>query len=126
LDAGARVKALAQVVATLSHVPGVVAAMVVGATDGLIVETSPVIGGAAGSTDPRKHTAALAAYLYSKVTRASDAARLGTPAFMRLEAERGHIFVVGARDVVLVTIVTTDANLGRVRLEMMNAAREKS
>jgi predicted regulator of Ras-like GTPase activity (Roadblock/LC7/MglB family) len=33
---------------------------------------------------------------------------------------------VGARDVVLVTIVTTDANLGRVRLEMMNAAKEKS
>jgi predicted regulator of Ras-like GTPase activity (Roadblock/LC7/MglB family) len=119
-------KALSQVVAALSHVPGVVAAMVVGATDGLIVETSPIMGGAAGGTDPRKHTAALAAYLYSKVTRASDAARLGTPAFMRLEAERGHIFVVGARDVVLVTIVTTDANLGRVRLEMMNAAKEKS
>ena len=119
-------KALSQVVAALSHVPGVVAAMVVGATDGLIVETSPIMGGAADGTDPRKHTAALAAYLYSKVTRASNAARLGTPAFMRLEAERGHIFVVGARDVVLVTIVTTDANLGRVRLEMMNAAKEKS
>ncbi len=73
-------KALSQVVATLSHVPGVVAAMVVGATDGLIVETSPIMGGAADGTDPRKHTAALAAYLYSKVTRASDAARLGTPA----------------------------------------------
>ena len=119
-------KALSQVVAALSHVPGVVAAMVVGATDGLIVETSPIMGGAAGGTDSRKHTAALAAYLYSKVTRASNAARLGTPAFMRLEAERGHIFVVGARDVVLVTIDTTDANLGRVRLEMMNAAKEKS
>jgi len=105
-------KALGQVVATISRVPGVVAAMVVGAADGLIVETSPVIG--AATIDPRKPTAALAAYLYSKVTRASDAARLGTPAFMRLEAERGHIFVVGARDVVLVTIVTTDANLGRV------------
>ncbi|HMG71307.1 MAG TPA: roadblock/LC7 domain-containing protein [Gemmatimonadaceae bacterium] len=118
-------KALAQVVATLSHVPGVVAAMIVGATDGLIVETSPVAG-SAGATDPRKHTAALAAYLYSKVIRASDAARLGTPAFMRLEAERGHIFVVGAGDVVLVTIVTTDANLGRVRLEMMTAARDNS
>lgn len=116
-------KALNQVVDALSRVPGVVAAMVVGAVDGLIVETSAVIGAAAGSADPRKPTAALAAYLYSKVTRASDAARLGTPAFMRLEAERGHIFVVGARDVVLVTIVTTDANLGRVRLEMMNAAR---
>jgi predicted regulator of Ras-like GTPase activity (Roadblock/LC7/MglB family) len=119
-------KAVAQVVATVSRVPGVMAAMVVGASDGLIVETSPVIGGAPGSADPRKHTAALAAYLYSKVTRASDAARLGTPAFMRLEAEKGHICVVGARDVVLVTIVTPDANLGRVRLDMMNAARDNS
>jgi predicted regulator of Ras-like GTPase activity (Roadblock/LC7/MglB family) len=119
-------KAVTQVVATLSHVPGVVAAIVVGATDGLIVETSAIMGNTLGGTDTRKHTAALAAYLYSKVTRASDAARLGTPAFMRLEAERGHIFVVGARDVVLVTIVTPDANLGRVRLEMMNAAQDKS
>jgi predicted regulator of Ras-like GTPase activity (Roadblock/LC7/MglB family) len=119
-------KALAHVVASLSHVPGVIAAMVVGATDGLIVETSPNMAGELGGADTRKHTAALAAYLYSKVTRASDAARLGTPAFMRLEAERGHIFVVGARDVVLVTIVTPDANQGRVRLEMMNAARDKS
>jgi len=119
-------KALAQVVATLSHVPGVVVAMVVGADDGLIIEMSPLIGVGPGAPDTRKHTAALAAYLYSKVTRASDAARLGTPAFMRLEAERGHIFVVGARDLVLVTIVTPDANLGRVRLEMMNAARDKS
>jgi len=33
---------------------------------------------------------------------------------------------VGARDVVLVTIVTPDANQGRVRLEMMNAAKGKS
>jgi predicted regulator of Ras-like GTPase activity (Roadblock/LC7/MglB family) len=115
-------KVLSEVVATLSHLPGVVVAMVVGAIDGLIVETSGIKGGS-GDTDPRKHTAALAAYLYSKATRAADAARLGTPAFMRLEAEQGHICVVGARDVVLVTIVTPDANLGRVRLDMMNAAR---
>jgi predicted regulator of Ras-like GTPase activity (Roadblock/LC7/MglB family) len=97
--------------------------MVVGASDGLIVETSPMLNGAAGGGDVRKHTAALGAYLYSKVTRASDAARLGTPAFMRLEAEQGHICVVGAREVVLVTIVSPGANLGRVRLDMMNAAR---
>jgi predicted regulator of Ras-like GTPase activity (Roadblock/LC7/MglB family) len=115
-----------EMVTTLSHLPGVVAAMVVGASDGLIVETSPMKGVASGGADSRKHTAALAAYLYSKITRASDAARLGTPAFMRLEAERGQICVVGARDVVLVTIVTSDANLGRVRLDMMKAAREES
>jgi predicted regulator of Ras-like GTPase activity (Roadblock/LC7/MglB family) len=118
--------ALAEVVATLSHLPGVMAAMIVGATDGLIIETSAMKGAAAGGIDSRKHTAALAAYLYSKITRASDAARLGTPAFMRLEAERGQVCVVGAGDVVLVTIVTPDANLGRVRLDMMKASRGKS
>jgi predicted regulator of Ras-like GTPase activity (Roadblock/LC7/MglB family) len=116
-------KTINQVVADLSHLPGVVVAMVVGAIDGLIVETSGMKDGAPGAPDPRKHTAALGAYLYSKATRAADAARLGTPAFMRLEAQQGHICVVGARDVVLVTIVTPDANLGRVRLDMMNSAR---
>jgi predicted regulator of Ras-like GTPase activity (Roadblock/LC7/MglB family) len=115
--------AFGEVVSTLSHLPGVMAAMIVGASDGLIVETSPMKGAASGVADSRKHTAAFAAYLYSKITRASDAARLGIPAFMRLEAERGQICVVGARDVVLVTIVTSDANLGRVRLDMMKAAR---
>ncbi|MFL5480536.1 MAG: roadblock/LC7 domain-containing protein [Gemmatimonadaceae bacterium] len=115
-------KSVSHVVTSLSHVSGVLAAMVVGASDGLIIETSAMLGGGAAG-DPRKHTAALAAYLYSRVTRASDAARLGTPAFMRLEAEQGHICVVGARDVVLVTIVTPGANLGRVRLDMMTAAK---
>ena len=119
-------KEVSQVVASLSHVPGVIAAMVVGAADGLIVEASAMMGAAPESVDTRKHTAALAAYLYSKVTRASEAARLGSPTFMRLEAEQGHIFVVGARDVVLVTIVTPDANLGRVRLDMMTAAKGES
>ena len=118
-------RAVTQTVTALSRVPGVVVAMVVGASDGLIVETS-AINSDGGAVDLRKHTAALAAYLYSKVTRASDAARLGTPAFMRLEAERGHICVVGARDVVLVTIVTPDAKLGRVRLDMITAARNSS
>lgn len=118
-------KAVTEVVANLSHVPGVLVAMVVGASDGLIVETSAIKGGAIGGGDSRKHTAALAAYLYAKIARASDTARLGTPAFMRLEAEEGHICVVGARDVVLVTIVTPDANLGRVRIDMMQASRDQ-
>ena len=113
---------ISQVVGALCRVPGVTVAMVVGAADGLIVEASQVPG-AQTDGDRKKHTAALAAYLYSKVTRASNAARLGVPAFMRLEAEQGHICVVGAREVVLVAIVSLDANLGRVRLDMMTAAR---
>ncbi len=63
----------ADVVATLSHVPGVAAAMVVGAADGMIVETSAMKAGSAGGPDTRKHTAALAAYLYWIVSRASHA-----------------------------------------------------
>ena len=117
---------LAEIVASLSHLPGVMAAMVVGAADGLIIETSAMKGASVGGTDSRKHTAALGAYLYSKIARASDTARLGTPAFMRLEAERGQLCVVGAGDVVLVTIVASDANLGRVRLDMMKASQDKS
>ena len=77
-------------------------------------------------SDSPTDTPWLATVLYSKVTRASNAAVLGRAAFMRLEAERGQICVVGASDVVLVTIVTSDANLGRVRLDMMNAARGTS
>jgi predicted regulator of Ras-like GTPase activity (Roadblock/LC7/MglB family) len=118
--------ALTEIVTTLSHLPGVLAAMIVGASDGLIVETTVMKAAVAGGPDSRRHTAALAAYLYSKIARASDAARLGTPSFMRLEAEQGQICVVGARDLVLVTIVTPDANLGRVRLDMMKAARSES
>jgi predicted regulator of Ras-like GTPase activity (Roadblock/LC7/MglB family) len=117
---------MTEIVTTLSHLSGVVKAMIVGATDGLIIETTGMKGIAAGGADSRRHTAALATYLYSKVVRASDAARLGTPSFMRLEAELGQICVVGIRDVVLVTIVTPDANLGRVRLDMMTAARSAS
>src|SRR4029079_15459554 len=86
LDARTPMKAVTQVVSMLSRVPGVVAAMVVGAADGLIVETSAMMGATEGPAT-RNHTAALAAYLYSKVTRASSAASLGTPSFMRLEAE---------------------------------------
>jgi predicted regulator of Ras-like GTPase activity (Roadblock/LC7/MglB family) len=115
--------ALTETVTTLSHLPGVQVAMIVGSADGLIVETTGMKGATAGGPDTRRHTAALAAYLYAKIARASDAARLGTPSFMRLEAEQGQICVVGARDLVLVTIVTPDANLGRVRLDMMKAAR---
>jgi predicted regulator of Ras-like GTPase activity (Roadblock/LC7/MglB family) len=116
-------KDVSLIVGALSRVPGVTVAMLVGAADGLIVEASQVPG-VPTDGDRKKHTAALAAYLYSKFTRASNAARLGVPAFMRLEAEQGHICVVGARELVLVTIVAPNANLGRVRLDMMNAARE--
>ncbi len=117
--------AMTEMVSALSFLPGVAAAMVVGADDGLIVEASAPRSGQAAAADQRRHTAALAAYLYGKVGRASNMARLGIPAFMRLEAEGGQVCIVGSREVVLVAILDRDANLGRVRLEMMQAAQSR-
>lgn len=117
--------AMAEMVSALSFLPGVAAAMVVGADDGLIVEASAPRAGQAAAAEQRRHTAALSAYLYSKVRRASNMARLGMPAFMRLEAEDGQVCIVGSGEVVLVTILDRNANLGRVRLDMMQAAQSK-
>ena len=108
----------------LARLPGVTLAMTAGAVDGLIVENSD-LAGIASDQSVRRHTAALAAHLYARSGRASSAAGLGAPAFMRLEAERGQLCVVGCGDVVLVTLLEPAANLGRIRLDMLTAARSR-
>lgn len=106
----------------LARLPGVTLAMAVGASDGLIIESGdPPAGGE--DTSQRRHTAALAAYLYSRAGRASGVAGLGAPLFMRLEAERGQLCVVGGHDIVLVALLERDANLGRIRLDLLTGAR---
>jgi predicted regulator of Ras-like GTPase activity (Roadblock/LC7/MglB family) len=106
----------------LARLPGVTLAMTAGATDGLIVESGDAPTLASGQS-LRRHTAALASFLYARAGRASAAAGLGAPAFMRLEAERGQLCVVGCGEVVLVTLIESAANLGRIRLDMLTAAR---
>jgi len=106
----------------LARLPGVILAMAVGASDGLIIEPGDA-GASAAQQSARRRTAALAAYLYSKAGRASAAAGMGDPVFMRLEAERGQICVVGGREIVLVALLEPEANLGRIRLDMLTATR---
>lgn len=106
----------------LARLPGVTLAMTAGANDGLIIEISDLVG-AAPDQSARRHTAALAAYLYARSGRASDAAGLGAPVFMRLEAEQGQLCVVGSGDIVLVALLEPAANLGRIRLDMLTGAR---
>jgi predicted regulator of Ras-like GTPase activity (Roadblock/LC7/MglB family) len=97
-------------------------AMAVGASDGLIVEAGDArVAPEEGAL--RRHTAALAAYLYSTAGRASAAAGLGDPDFMRLEAAQGQLCVVGAGEVVVVALLERGANLGRIRLDMLTGAR---
>lgn len=97
--------------------------MAAGATDGLIIEVSDVAVGLA-QQPARRHTAALAAYLYIRASRASAAAGLGAPVFMRLEGERGQLCVAGSGEIVLVALIERSANLGRIRLDLLTAARQ--
>jgi predicted regulator of Ras-like GTPase activity (Roadblock/LC7/MglB family) len=109
----------------LARLPGVTLAMTAGAADGLIIEVSDGAAGL-GQQSARRHTAALAAYLYARAGRASAAAGLGAPIFMRLEAEQGQLCVVGAGEIVVVALLETGANLGRIRLDLLTAARQTS
>jgi predicted regulator of Ras-like GTPase activity (Roadblock/LC7/MglB family) len=104
----------------LARLPGVTVAMTAGARDGLIIESSDGAG-IRGDASAHRHTAALAAILYSRSGKASAAAGLGAPVFMRLEAERGQLCVVGSGDIVLVALLESSANVGRIRLDMLTA-----
>jgi predicted regulator of Ras-like GTPase activity (Roadblock/LC7/MglB family) len=104
----------------LARLPGVIVAMTAGAKDGLIIENSDGAG-ARGDATAHRHTAALAAFLYSRSGSASSAAGLGAPVFMRLEAERGQLCVVGCGEIVLVALLESSANVGRIRLDMLTA-----
>lgn len=106
----------------LARLPGVTLVMTAGAGDGLIVESSDA-GATAARLSAQRHTAALASFLYSRSGRASSAAGLGAPLFMRLEAEDGQLCVIGCGDVVLVALLEKGANLGRIRLDMIAGAR---
>ena len=104
----------------LARLPGVMVAMTAGAKDGLIIENSDGMD-ARSDASVHRHTAALAAFLYSRSGKASAAAGLGAPVFMRLEAERGQLCVVGCGEVVLVALLESSANVGRIRLDMLTA-----
>ena len=103
----------------LARLPGVIVAMTAGAKDGLIIEDGDGAGIREAST--HRHTAALGAFLYARSGCASAAAKLGEPVFMRLEAERGQLCVVGSGEIVLLALVEASANVGRIRLDMLAA-----
>ena len=104
----------------LARLPGVIVAMTAGAKDGLIIENSDGAGNRVDASTHR-HTAALGAFLYARSGSASAAAGLGEPVFMRLEAERGQLCVVGRGEIVLLALVEATANIGRIRLDMLTA-----
>ena len=105
----------ADLLAGLTRQRGVLGSMVVGETDGLIVDASLQVG-VKGSV-----IAALAASLYRRARLSADAAGVGTATFLQLEAERGRLCAVGQNDLVLVTLAEPRANVGILRIEMLRA-----
>lgn len=101
----------------LTRQRGVVASLLVSATDGIAIDSSLQIG------QDGSRVAALAASLYRKARKSAMAAGLGLTGFMQLEAEDGRLCLLGGDEVLIVVVAARDANVGLIRVEMLRAAR---
>jgi len=106
------------VVAQLERQPGVIGAMLVGVEDGLVIAGADTLG---ESWEP---AAALASSVFRRTRSASADAGLGEAKFVRLEADRGHLFATAKGEIVLIAVANKNINLGRLRLEMLSAVEQ--
>jgi len=107
-----------EVLERVSAIGGVQGAMLVSASDGLVVAESLMEG-----VDGRA-VAALAAGLAGRLRRTTESAGLGTPRMVQLRAEGGTVLALPtASDLLVVVVARPDANLGLARLEMSDVAR---
>ena len=101
----------------ITRIRGVHGAVLVTGEDGLIVAES-LMEGIRGNA-----LAALAASLYQRFRRATEAAGVRRPEFLHLQAARGSLLVVPApNDILVVAVALGDINVGLTRLEMIRAA----
>ena len=108
--------AFSTVLDTLTRQRGVRGSLVVSAVDGITVDSNLQFG------QDGNRVAALAASLYRKARRSSEAAGLGGTGFMQLEAESGRLCVIGGDEIILVVVAERTANVGLIRVEMLRAA----
>ena len=94
---------------------GVTGCMIVGQSDGLIVDSSLQIGVNGNAF------AALTASLYRKAQKASTAAGFGATGFFELGADGGRVCAAGRNDLVLVVVAESRVNVGLIRVEMLRA-----
>lgn len=103
----------------ITRVRGVRGAMLVAATDGLLIAETAMEGVRTTAA------AALSAALVGRLRRATAASGAGAPTFVHVEAERGAMLAVPAGDdVLLVTLTDSDVNVGLARLEMLRAVED--
>ena len=104
-----------ELLSALTRQRGVVGCMVVGESDGIIVDANVQVG-IQGST-----IAALAAALYRKARLCSQAAGLGGVTFLQLEAERGHVYAAGRAGLVIVAVAESRTHVGPVRTAILQS-----
>lgn len=101
----------------VTRVSGVRGALVIAATDGLVV-AEQLMDGVDGQA-----AAALTGSLVGRLVRTAEGATMRAPTFIQLRGEGGSVLAaLGPDDLVLVAVVGPDANLGLARLEMLDAA----
>jgi predicted regulator of Ras-like GTPase activity (Roadblock/LC7/MglB family) len=101
----------------VTRVPGVRGALIIAATDGLVV-AEQLMDGVDGQA-----AAALTGSLVGRLVRTAEGAGMRAPTFLQLRGEGGSVLAaLGPDDLVLVAVVGPDANLGLARLEMLDAA----
>ncbi|HXY31322.1 MAG TPA: roadblock/LC7 domain-containing protein [Gemmatimonadaceae bacterium] len=104
-----------ELLASLIRHRGVLGCMVVGESDGIIVDANVQVGIQANLV------AALAAALYRKARLSSEAAGLTSVNFLQLEAERGQICAAGRDGLVIVTVAEPRAQIGLIRGAMLQS-----
>lgn len=109
-----------QLAEQLSRVRGVRGALIVDAQDGVpvVAELSDDIDGGAAS--------ALAAALFQRTARATDAADFGGLRTAQLDAEEGYIIMAGAKELIAVAVADRDGQLGEIRLQVQRTAEALS
>ncbi|HUK21088.1 MAG TPA: roadblock/LC7 domain-containing protein [Gemmatimonadales bacterium] len=101
----------------VTRVRGVRGAMLVSATDGLVV-AEQLMEGIKGPA-----VAALAGSLANRLSRAMAAGGIGAALFWHLQCTEGALLVVPAPSgVLIVAVAETEVNVGLVRLELLRAA----
>lgn len=103
----------------VTRIPGVRAAMVVSAEDGLVVGEASMAGLDSSAI------AALSSSLFSRLGEMASAAGHPAPRSAHLDASRGSLLVAPAgQDLLLVVVAEPDANVGLLRLAL-RAATER-
>jgi predicted regulator of Ras-like GTPase activity (Roadblock/LC7/MglB family) len=101
----------------VTHVRGVRGALLVAGEDGLVVAEAVMEGVRANAV------AALTGSLARRIRRTADAAGVGYPQFVHLQAADGAICVVPAADgTLVVAIADPNVNVGLLRLALLKVA----